>query len=283
MVHILNEAKLLFDEYQGHIKTHFALDDQRQEWIKRRADQDPELLTRPHPSKCAAPANKPNSNVPAPWTSFELGQTTSSAAAAAEDPDEPDDTSRGKPLAQSSGAQGSCSAAANPDTVEIDGVHVSTTGVTRIQTEETVGEHVDLTEEERLDLHDRKEFIDILERFTNGFVDLDNVAKSGWFDKIKSNFKSIDAYAERIVGQCGDVLRGTKFMDGNYMMTKHLVVLLMRELLHIEHFFASQDPGTVNERTKYWRVSSLRDFSFCFQHTCEHHRHVRRARANDLP
>ena len=99
MVHILNEAKHLFDEYQEHIKTHFALDDQGQEWIKRRADQDPELLTRPHPSKRAAPANKPNSNVPAPWTSFELGQTTSSAAAAAEDPDEPDDTSRGEPLA----------------------------------------------------------------------------------------------------------------------------------------------------------------------------------------
>ena len=53
-------------------------------------------------------------------------------------------------------------------------------------------------------------------------------------------------------------------MEGNYMMTKHLVVLLMRELLHIEHFFASQDPGTVNERTKYWRVSSLRDFHSAF-------------------
>ena len=48
--------------------------------------------------------------------------------------------------------------------MNIDGVHVSTSGVTRIQTEETVGEQIDLTEEERLDLHDRKEFIDILEK-----------------------------------------------------------------------------------------------------------------------
>ena len=148
MVRVLEEAKHLFEEYQEHIKTHFTLDDQRQEWIKRRADQDPELFTRPYPSKRATPVNKPNSNVPAPWASFELGQTTSSAAAAAEGPDEPDDTSRGKPLATSSGAQSSCSAAANPDTVEVDGVRVSTTGVPRIQTEETVGEQFNLTEEE---------------------------------------------------------------------------------------------------------------------------------------
>ena len=176
----------------------------------------------------------------------------------------PDDTSRGKPQATSSGAQSSGSAAANPDTVEIDGVHVSTTGVPRIQTEETVGEHFNLTEDERLDLHERKEFVDILEKFTKGFMDLDNIAKNGWFDRIKADFKSIDDYAERIVEQCGDVLRGAKFMDGNYMMIKHLVVLLMRELLRIEHFFASQDLGTVNERTKYWRVNSLRDFHSAF-------------------
>ena len=170
----------MIEEYQKHLKVHFTLDDQRKEWIKRRAEQDPELFVRPHPARRVTPVTKPDSNVPAPWTSFELGQTTSSAAAAAIDPDKPDDTSRGKPLATSSGAQSSCSAAANPDTVEIDGVHVSTTGVPRIQTEETVGEHVNLTEEERLDLHERKEFIDILERFTKGFVDLDNIAKNGW-------------------------------------------------------------------------------------------------------
>ena len=39
------------------------------------------------------------------------------------------EVSRGKPLAQSSGAQGSCSAAANPDTVEIDGVGILTNPV----------------------------------------------------------------------------------------------------------------------------------------------------------
>ena len=148
LVRILDEAKHFFEEYQKHLKVHFTLDDQRQEWIKRRAEQDPELFTRPYPARRITPVRKPDSNVPAPWTSFELGQTTSSAAAAAEDPDKPDDTSRGKLLAKSSGAQGSCSAAANPDTVDMDGVHVSTTGVTRIQTEETVGEHVDPTEEE---------------------------------------------------------------------------------------------------------------------------------------
>ena len=109
---------------------HFTLDDQRKEWIKRRAEQDPELFVRPHLARRVAPVTKPDSSVPAPWTSFELGQTTSSAAAAAIDPDMPDDTSRGKPLATSSGAQSSCSAAANPDAVDIVGVHVSYHGGT---------------------------------------------------------------------------------------------------------------------------------------------------------
>ena len=49
-------------------------------------------------------------------------------------------------------------------------------------------------------------------------------------------------------------------MDGNYMMIKHLVVLLMRELLRKEHVFASQDPEIVSERAEYWRVNSLRDY-----------------------
>ena len=94
----------------------------------------------------------------------------------------------------------------------------------------------------------RKEFADILEKFTKGFMDLNNIEKSGWFERIKEDFRNIDEYAERVVEQCGDVLRGTKFMDGNYMMIKHLVVLLMRELLRKEHFFASRDPEIVSER-----------------------------------
>ena len=123
-----------------------------------------------------------NSDVPAPWTSFELGQTileeaaaviNSGAAAATNDPESaeaadtsdaaaanpsgaadvavnpemPEDTSRGKPQAKSSGARSSGSAAANPDTIEIDGVHVSTSGVLRVHTEETVEEHDHLSEE----------------------------------------------------------------------------------------------------------------------------------------
>ena len=197
----------MFEGYQKHLKVHFALDDQRKGWIKRRAEQDPELFVLPHPAKRVTPVTKPDSDVPAPWTSFELGQTTSSVAAAAIDPGIPDDTSRGKPPATSAGPQSSCSAAANPDTVEIDGVHVSTAGVPRIQTEETVGEHFNLSANERLDIHERKEFVDILEKFTTGFMDLDNIATNGWFDRIKADFKSIDDYAERIVEQCGDVLR----------------------------------------------------------------------------
>ena len=98
-------------------------------------------------------------------------------------------------------------------------------------------EHYHLSEEERRDLHERKEFVDILEKFTKGFMDLNNIEKSGWFERIKEGFQNIDEYVERVVEQCGDVLRGTKFMDGNYMMIKHLVVLLMRELLRTEHFF----------------------------------------------
>ena len=130
-----------------------------------------------------APKKKPDSDVPAPWTSFELGQSisdeaaavinpgaaaaannpggaaaadtsgsaaadTSGAAAAAVNPEVPEDTSRGKPHAKSSGARSSGSAAANPDTIEIDGVHVSTSGVPRVHTEETVEEHYHLSEEE---------------------------------------------------------------------------------------------------------------------------------------
>ena len=45
---------------------------------------------------------------------------------------------------------------------------------------------------------------------------------------IREDFRDIDSYAERVVEQCGDVLRGAKFMDGNFMLVKHLVVLLMR-------------------------------------------------------
>ena len=71
-------------------------------------------------------------------------------------------------------------------------------------------------------------------------------------------------YAERVVEQCGDCLRGAKFMGGSYTMTKHLVVLLMRELLHTERYFASRDPEIANERSQYWRMNSLRDFHVAF-------------------
>ena len=62
-------------------------------------------------------------------------------------------------------------------------------------------------------------------------MDLDAETKSGWFKKIKKELKYIDLYADRIVEQCCECLRGARFMDGNYMMTKHLAVLLIRELL----------------------------------------------------
>merc|ERR1712079_263187 len=95
------------------------------------------------------PKKKPDSSAPAPWSSFELGRASSSqtppqssAAAAAAASDSPDDECRGKPLAKSSGAQSSSSTAANPDTIEIDGVHASSSGVSRIQTEETVEERI---------------------------------------------------------------------------------------------------------------------------------------------
>ena len=44
LVRILEEAKHLFEEYQKHLKVHFALDDQRQEWIKRRAESSLALI-----------------------------------------------------------------------------------------------------------------------------------------------------------------------------------------------------------------------------------------------
>ena len=57
-------------------------------------------------------------------------------------------------------------------------------------------EHYHLSEEERRDLHERKEFVDILEKFTKGFLDLNNLEKSGWFERIKEDFRNIDEYAE---------------------------------------------------------------------------------------
>ena len=75
---------------------------------------------------------------------------------------------------------------------------------------------------------------------------------------------TFDSYAERVVEQCGDVLRGAKFMDGNFMTIKHLVVLLMRELMRKERYFASRDPEVVNERAEYWRINSLRDYHAAF-------------------
>ena len=105
-------------------------------------EQVPALPIRPAPSQRGSTKLKPDTNVPAPWSSVELGRTLTppqpAAAAAAAASESPEDESRGTPQAKSSGAQSSGSAAANPDTIEVDGVHVSTPGVSRIQTEEAV-------------------------------------------------------------------------------------------------------------------------------------------------
>ena len=89
----------------------------------------------------------------------------------------PEGESRGKPQAKPSGAQTPGSTAANPETIEVEGVHVSTPGISRIQTEEIVEERINLSAEERLDLHQRKEFVSMLEKFTTGLMGLDIIAK----------------------------------------------------------------------------------------------------------
>ena len=95
-------------------------------------------------------------------------------------------------------------------------------------------------------------------------MDLDRIAKNDWFSRIREDFRDIDSYVERVFEQCGDVLRGAKFMDGSYMLIKHVVILLMRELLHNERYFASQDPEVVNEWAEYWHFNSLRDYHVAF-------------------